>query len=159
MNQSCLHNLLTPVLSDGTFACQSNPAEPIIPGGRGDEQALELGIDVTCLWSGQMESCMRRIESPDMNRFTVIDQGRRLMPGAVAFHLHSLGPFEIAGRTAIVRRGDVALRIDLDWAEEIAQMEDGIDFNFRPVYHLIAKRQVAAKPFTLITDFERPSDK
>jgi hypothetical protein len=41
----------------------------------------------------------------------------------------------------------ITLRIALDWADTVTQSEDGIDFKFRPVYHLVARSRE-------VTDFE-----
>ena len=48
----------------------------------------------------------------------------------------------------------ITLRIVLDWADSVTQSEDGIDFKFEPVYHLVACSQEVTS-FELLSIFER----
>lgn len=144
---SSMHNVITPVLPDGSFGKQSAPQTAIIPEGHGDEATLRTFVDVTSLWAPWMKRCTRRIDSDHPDRFTVTDAGELCAPGIVAFHLHSPVPFEIDGRTALVKMDGITLRIVLGWADSVTQSEDGIDYKFEPVHHLVARSRE-------VTDFE-----
>jgi hypothetical protein len=147
MKWSSMHNVITPLLPDGSFGKQSEPQEAILPEGHGDEDTLHTFVNVTSLWAPWMKRCTRRIDSDHPDKFTVTDAGELCTPGIVAFHLHSPVPFELEGRTATVKMDGITLRIALDWADTVTQSEDGIDFKFEPVYHLVASSRE-------VTDFE-----
>ena len=147
MQWSSMHNVITPELPDGSFGKQTAPQEAILPEGHGDEATLHTFVDVASLWAPWMKRCTRRIDSDHPDKFTVTDAGELCTPGIVAFHLHSPVPFEIDGRSATVKMDGITLRIALDWADMVTQSEDGIDFKFEPVYHLVARSRE-------VTDFE-----
>jgi hypothetical protein len=147
MQWSSMHNVITPVLPDGSFGRQTAPQTAILPEGHGDEATLHTFVDVASLWAPWMKRCTRRIDSDHPDKFTVTDAGELCTPGIVAFHLHSPVPFELEGRTATVKMDGITLRIALDWADTVTQSEDGIDFKFEPVYHLVARSRE-------VTDFE-----
>jgi hypothetical protein len=147
MQWSSMHNVITPVLPDGSFGRQTAPQTAILPEGHGDEATLHTFVDVVSLWAPWMKRCTRRIDSDHPDKFTVTDAGELCTPGIVAFHLHSPVPFEIDGRSATVKMDGITLRIALDWANTVTQSEDGIDFKFEPVYHLVARSRE-------VTDFE-----
>jgi len=147
MKWSSMHNVITPLLPDGSFGKQSEPQEAILPEGHGDEDTLHTFVNVTSLWAPWMKRCTRRIDSDHPDKFTVTDAGELSEPSIVAFHLHSPVPFELEGRTATVKMDGITLRIALDWADTVTQSEDGIDFKFEPVYHLVARSRE-------VTDFE-----
>lgn len=147
MQWSSMHNVITPVLPDGSFGRQTAPQTAILPEGHGDEPTLHTFVDVASLWAPWMKRCTRRIDSDHPDKFTVTDAGELCTPGIVAFHLHSPVPFELEGRTATVKMDGITLRIALDWADTVTQSEDGIDFKFEPVYHLVARSRE-------VTDFE-----
>jgi hypothetical protein len=154
MRWSSLHNVITPLLSDGSFGKQNAPHTAIHPGGHGDENELHAFVDVSSLWAPWMKRCIRRIDSENPNRFAITDAGELSDPGIIAFHLHSPTPFELEGRTAFVKMDGITLRIALDWADSVTQSEDGIDFKFEPVYHLVACSQEVTS-FELLSIFER----
>jgi hypothetical protein len=154
MNWSSMHNVITPVLPDGSFGKQGKPQSAILPDGHGDETELHVRVDVSSLWQPWMKRCTRRIDSDHPDRFTVTDAGELSAPGLVAFHLHAPVPFEIEGRAAIVKIGEILLRIALDWADSVTQSEDGIDFKFEPVHHLVARSREVTD-FEFHTHFER----
>jgi len=154
MRWSSLHNVITPLLSDGSFGNQNAPHTAIHPGGHGDENELHAFVDVSSLWAPWMKGCTRRIDSEHPDCFTVTDAGELSDPGIIAFHLHAPTPFELEGRTAFVKMDGVTLRIALDWADSVTQSEDGIDFKFEPVYHLVACSQEVTS-FELLSIFER----
>ena len=159
MSRTCLHNVLTTVLPDGSFAGQSASTQALIPQGSGDGKTLDLTMDVTALWAGHFTECTRRIESRDMGRFSVVDQGRRTTPGKIAFHLHAPLPFQVEGKTAFLRIEETVLRIEFPWADSVTQSPDGIDYEFREVHHLIATRDVGGEAFSLTTSFECQPEK
>lgn len=150
MKRSCLHNIITPVEEDGGFADQDPPAEPVIPTGRGDARQLDARIRLDHVWRNHMSACSRRIRSDDPNTFEVIDQGERLREGRIAFHLQARQSFE-AGATSATLAGK--LKIHAPWAERIYQYEDGIDYRFEPIYHLVILSQ-PLQAFDLKTTFE-----
>lgn len=134
MKLSRQHNILTPVAEDGTFANQDPPLEPMIPYGKGDARKLQAGIRLDHVWRSRMTKCRRNVDSPDPKNFIILDEGRLREPGRVAFHLHAREPFVIEGNTATLP-GKV--RIEALWATTLEQSEDGIDYRFEPVYHLV----------------------
>jgi hypothetical protein len=89
-----------------------------------------------------MTRCQRTIESPSPTEFVVIDEGDLIAPSAIAFHLHSLTPFQIEGtRIVLIQRG-VRVEIDAPWAASATQSEDLVDLQLRPVHHLIIRSAV-----------------
>ncbi len=138
MRWSCFHNVITPVLPDGSFAKQATPGVAIIPEGTGDSNTSHARIDITETWKPLMTSCSRAIDSENAGKFVITDEGTLGAAGRVAFHLNASSPFEIDGHTALLKVGPATLRIVLDWSESVIQVQDGVDWDFKPVHHLIA---------------------
>lgn len=151
---SCYHNVVTPVLPDGSFANQVTPSTPIIPEGTGDETSLQVHVDCSAAWNEYLSRCVRTIRSDHIDSFQVIDEGLLTQPMPIAFHLHSHHPFRIEGRRALLDFPGGGLEIDLPWASRIEACEDSIDFAFRPVYHLTAYLE-PAEDFRVMTTFTR----
>ncbi len=132
------HNLLTPVLADGSLAHQINPApQHICPTGRGDAVSMQAEIDVSALWGGQFTRCVRRIVSQQPDDFLIEDDAALPQTGAVAFHLHSRYPMRQEGATYIVEGEHARLVIQPQWtpAQVLCRL-DGLDGQDQPVWHL-----------------------
>ena len=154
MNASSMHNVVTPVLHDGSFPNQILPATAVIPQGKGDDTMLHAHIDVSAAWETLVQAITRELQSENPRELTVIDEGELTREEVVAFHLHAPAPFVIEGDTAVVCVNGKRLAITLPWAETITQAEDGINFQFKPVFHLIAKAAPLTR-FKLTTQIVR----
>ncbi len=144
MKYATNHNLLTPVMADGSLSRQVNPApKAICPSGWGTDIAMQAEIDVTELWHGLFTRCVRRVVSERPEVFAIEDEAELVQPGAVAFHLHSRFPIRQDG-AAFVMEGDHArLMIAPDWAPASFLCRlDGLDGDDRPVWHL----EIISKP-------------
>ncbi len=136
MPRSCLHNVLTPCAADGSYPDQDWPLEAIIPQGRGDSRVLEARIRLDHVWRSHMRSYWRHIHSSHPHELIIRDKGLLQQNGQVAFHLQSRKPFIVRGKGASLTG---SLDIQADWADSICQFEDGIDYRFEPVYHLVIR--------------------
>jgi hypothetical protein len=115
---------------------------------------LHAHIDVSAAWETLVQSITRELQSENPRELTVIDEGELTREEAVAFHLHAPAPFVIEGDTAVVCVNGKRLAITLPWAETITQAEDGINFQFKPVFHLIARAAPLTR-FKLTTQIVR----
>ena len=156
LSASLMHNVVTPVGPDGGFIDQARPEVAVKVGGRGDEQALHAEVDLTAVWPGVMKRCARRIDSPNVNEITVVDEGELVTPGPIAFHLHARRPWQIDGKRATLTGKGPGLRVDLPWADRVVAAENSIDFRYEPVYHLTAYAP-AGRAFSLTTTLTRTS--
>jgi hypothetical protein len=147
-----LHNTLTPVAADGVYANQSGVIEATIPTGEGDERRLRARIDLAHVWRGVLATATRELVADTAEEFQVIDRGELLAPSALAFNLHTRGPWEIRGREAVLRVEGWELTLRAPWADAITQREDSIDFRLQPVWHLECRLNLA-KAFDLTTSF------
>jgi hypothetical protein len=138
MDRSYLHNVLTPVAPDGTFAEQVRAEIPVIPQGHGDERTLEAQIDISSLWNDWMSSCSRRIVSPNLDEFTIYDHATLRRKGRVAFHLQALSAFRVEGPRALLEHRDKRIEIRFPWATDVTVTQELIDYEFRPVWRLTA---------------------
>jgi hypothetical protein len=154
LKRSCMHNVITPFLPDGTYPDQEHPTEPVIPSGHGNKQALNAHIDLTNVWGNYMIKCSRSIQSKTPDEFLIVDGGELREEGCVAFHLHSTFPFEIEAKKIIVRNNNAALLIEALWAEDILCRQESINLRHEPVYHLMI-HSPASKQFMLKTKIER----
>jgi len=155
MKQSRMHNVLTPVLADGNFPDQALPRQQaVIPDGEGDKSRFAAWIDLTPVWPAYAETYRRRIDSADVHTVTIHDAGRWNASYPCAFHLHALSPFEIAGDSVILNHAGLCFRIDAPWASHRQQRQEGIDFAYRPVWHLVLRTE-AVTAFDLTTTISR----
>ena len=154
MKPASMHNSITPVLDDGSFADQAFSERATIPAGKCAGGGWRASIDLGHVWREQMNACERRIHATGVDTFVVVDKGTLKEKRAVAFHLQSYFPFRIEGTRVLLKGGGRTLQIDAPWAVEISQREESIDFATRPVFHLVATSRVAEK-FSLTTEFVR----
>lgn len=137
MKQSCMHNVLTPVLDDGIFPDQALPRDhAIIPDARGDAERFTASVGLAAVWPSLAEAYERRIDSPDPQTIIIHDTGRWSAPYACAFHLHALSPFVIDGDSVVLKHNGIRFRLDAPWAVHRRNCETGIDFAYRPVWRL-----------------------
>ena len=99
-----------------------------------------------------MGACSREIMADTVEEFAVIDRGELLTPSALAFNLHTRGPWEIRGREAVLKLPGWELSLSAPWADTITQREDTIDFRLQPVWHLECRLN-QTKAFDLKTTF------
>lgn len=154
LKRSYMHNVVTPVLADGTYPDQRHPKTPIIPSGQGNNQSVNANIDLTDVWGEYMVKCSRSIQSETPDEFLIIDKGILKEEGRIAFHLHSPFPFEIEGKKIIVRNNNSALLIEALWAEEILCRQESINLRHEQVYHLLIHGPIS-KQYILKTKIER----
>ncbi len=139
MMRSSMHNVITPLLKDGTYPDQDVPSKPVIPFGRGNKRRLKAGIDLQNVWQKYMNRCTRKVESESPHEIMIIDEGELKKLGKVAFHLHSTIPFkiELGNKKARLRTERLDLEIFAEWAEEMLHRPDSVNLNHETVYHLI----------------------
>lgn len=151
--QSSLHNVLTPVLENNIYPDQDIPSKPVIPKGHGTNTNLNARIDLSNVWRSHMRSYTRKINSNQIDEFTIIDSGILKKPGCLAFHLQSVTPFEIKEDYLCLNTEKFSLYITADWAASMHQEQKVIDLKGQDVYTLIITSD-AQTSFNLITRFE-----
>lgn len=139
LRRSCMHNVITPALDDGTYPDQVVPAKNVIPFGNGDQMTLSAGIDVLPAWPEHMAKYTRRVESLSINELSLFDEGELKENWRVALHFHSPFPFSTAGdnRSAELMTGNIHLLIHADWATELIHRQESVDLKHEPIYHLV----------------------
>jgi hypothetical protein len=152
MKRSHMHNVITPSLPDGSYPDQDSPTRKIIPKGRGDNQGVNLKIDLANVWSSYMYKYYRKIESNDLNEFIIIDHGELIRHGRVAFHLHSTAHFELHSKSITGFINNIKFEIIAEWADKIIQKVDLMSFDKKPVSHLVLQSREIDK-FALKTKF------
>jgi len=159
LRRSSMHNVLTPVLEDGSFPDQEYATKKIIPYGDGDTVSLNTGIDVSNVWRSYMSRYLRTFISENFEHLEVRDQGSLKKECKVAFHLHALSPFRIEENNITLDIGDHILTIEAPWAKKALSREELINLHYQPVYHLILESGTLRK-FDLITHlYLRPRGK
>ena len=154
MRSSKAHNVLTPLDEGGEPRDQAFNPVPILAEGAGDAVSLRASIDLTACWPGVLLRYIRRLESESPRELRVVDEGERLTPGPVAFHLHARRPFEIDGTKVRLGGSGPGLTIRFPWVTRISTSQDGIDHRYQPVHHLVATTDDVTG-FSLTTTLER----
>ncbi len=140
LKRSAMHNIITPVLGDGTYPDQEHPVTPIIPTGRGNKKSLETSIDLSRVWNTYMLNCTRSVSSPAINEYMIVDECELRIKGAIAFHLHSTFPFKITDKKIILKKNDsILLTIETIWADSLTSHQESINLKHEPIFHLIIK--------------------
>lgn len=154
LKRSELHNTVTPVLPDGSYAQQPLPEVAMIPEGEGDAQRLRARIKLDHVWRAVAATAGREIASDSPGAFTVTDRLNLLQAGPVVFHLHSREPWKIdgSGKRAKLEIPGWRLTLEVPWATELRQFQDGIDHRYEPVWHLECVA-ASAKEFALASRF------
>jgi len=150
---SLFHNVLTPVLKGKIYPNQDVPSNSIIPKGRGTKKMLSSTIDLTNVWRSYMQNYSRSIKSKNIEQLTVNDTGVLNTPGQIAFHLHSVYPFEEISKNIKVRTEVFDLNITADWADSVNYEQKSIDLKGRAIYTLIISSGMK-KDFNLNTYFD-----
>lgn len=156
LRRSYMHNVLTPILEDGTYPDQKVPSTAIIPHGSGDNNKLTADIKLDDIWEDFMCNYSRFIRSENIKDLWIIDQGELKREGCVAFHLHSTNPFKIEGKKVIIKNNNITLQIEASWAKQIISRQESINLMNEPVYHLII-HSLKFKKFALKTNIRRIS--
>ena len=153
LKSSYTHNVITPLLSDGTYPDQTMPKKPIISKGQGNSQTLSAEIDLSNVWQHYMTFCSRKIESPAPHLYRIIDAGELKEQGRIAFHLHSLFPFNTESEKIVLTNGNITLSIKADWAEDVLHRQYSLNLKHEPVYHLTIHSK-SLRNFNLVTAIE-----
>jgi hypothetical protein len=126
------HNTLAPSFDGITTVEQMLSEVPLIPEAQGDETGFRASLDLAPVWKSSMTRCRRIISSPDLEGWTVEDEGELEREGRVVFFLQSRHPFTGSGGNWISGK----MRIKAPWAERADTAEHLVDSEFRPIYRL-----------------------
>lgn len=167
MKRSFAHNVLTPVLADGSWADQVMVTEPFTSTTKTGAWPILLQIPGEEVWPNQMRNYERAIEECDTApaAFRVRDRGELCGPGRVAFHLHSPHQFVVDGTTVVAQISGVRCVVDFAWASEVKVSKSIPDFAGRDIYHICAVSRastnfdlsttIAIDPLDSKPDFQR----
>lgn len=149
LSQSWMHNVITPVASNGSFPSQSFPSVAnLITVAEDQKHIVVPGNDV---WGGYMESYERLFEFEGEETFSVIDNFVLSKDGRIAFHLHSPMAFETHTHQVVLERSGYRLEARFPWAEKIECREVMGDFCHRPVFHICVMSPVLKGQCSLMT--------
>ncbi len=126
------HNTLAPSFDGISTVEQMLSDVPLIPEAQGNETKFRASLDLAPVWKGSMKRCRRSILSPDLEGWTVEDEGELEREGRVVFFLQSRHPFTGSGGNWISGK----MRIKAPWAERADTAEHLVDSEFRPIYRL-----------------------
>ncbi len=140
MKRSFAHNVLTPVLPDGSWADQVMVTKPFSSAVKTGPWPILLQIPSEEVWPGQMRTYERAIE--ECNTAPVVlrvrDRGELCTSGYVAFHLHSPYQFIVDGNAVVIWIAGVRCMVDFAWASEVKVRKSIPDFSGRDIYHICA---------------------
>lgn len=153
MWRTSMHNTLTPVKPGGGFPDQVAPDEPVRPEGSGDSEALRVTMDLEKAWGGHFEAYRREFDSETVSKMVIRDVGRLPQRGRVAFHLHTPHPVEVNEQSAVVQFPGGRCVVDASWAEELVVIRESVDFEFRPINHVIVSSR-DLRDFDLATELD-----
>jgi hypothetical protein len=151
LSKSWLHNVLTPITSNGAFADQAfaDTDRPMSTNLSVDGRSV-VSIFDNGVWRDEMVTYSRRFEIDLPNKVVVTDAGVLRESGQVAFHLHSPYLFTISGKSAVLNIADCKVVIEFPWADQVTCQQQMTDLTRRPIYHICA-RSVELREFTLQT--------
>ncbi len=140
MQRSYTHNVLTPLMPDGSWADQSVPCIP--PSSQptvGDWPDLLL-VPSQDVWTGKMDAYERIFRQGRTRKdvFIVKDTGKLSALGNVAFHLHSPYKFTICGYSVTAQIAGVSFSVDFPWAQRLTVRKSIPDFAGREIFHICA---------------------
>lgn len=140
MKRSCFHNVLTPVMPDGTYADQGMPPVPWSIEGSTGEGAAWLRIPSQGVWPDMMLAYERAFEISDAPEagFVVRDAGQLCTPGRIAFHLHGHHKFSWNEARIEAEIAGTLCSISFPWAEEVTIEKSMPDFAGRDIWHVCA---------------------
>ena len=154
MKRSEMHKVLPPRLESGVCPDQSLPRETaIVPDATGDTERFTASVDLSAAWPEPPASYSRRVVSESIDAWTLHETGRWTRPLAAVQHFEALSRFVIEDDAVVLNHEGVTIRIEAPWATQRKQAEDGIDFAYRPVFHLTLEAP-AAEDF----DWSPPAD-
>lgn len=138
LSRSWMHNVLTPVFSQGVFAEQDF--------ADGDDRIVanlaESGGQVKVAGNGVWRECMdmysRHFDIDLPTLISVVDSGELRHASRLAFHLHSPHHFEVSGTSAYLRLAKCQIEVALPWADHISCEKCMHDLLRRPLFHLCA---------------------
>lgn len=138
LSKSWMHNVLTLVLSDGTFADQkfADADEPIklaLADGCGRVDIVGNGV-----WRDSMTSYSRHFDVDLPATVKIIDCGNLRQAGQIAFHLHSPHAFSISDNRAMLVHGAWRAVIEFPWAIDLTCRQEKTDLLRRPIFHICA---------------------
>lgn len=140
MKRSFAHNVLTPIMPDGSWADQSMPATPFSKPATPGEVPELVRIPSKDVWPGQMVGYERvLVEGTEASEaYLVRDIGELGTPGRVAFHLHSPHLFVVHKNAVMMEIGGVRCTVNFPWAKEITVKKSLPDFANREIFHICA---------------------
>lgn len=140
MKRSFAHNVLTPVMPDGSWADQAMPTAPFATPATTGEAPVLLRIPSQDIWPDQMVFYERVLEDGGGARqaFRVRDTGELRARGRVAFHLHSPHPFSVHGNAVTADIVDVRCTVNFPWASNVTVRKSIPDFADRQIFHICA---------------------
>ncbi|WP_180146834.1 heparinase II/III domain-containing protein [Desulfoluna butyratoxydans] len=134
---SRMHNVITPYLPNGSYPDQNLPEKRVCPKGSGNEQQVELTLDLAEVWKEYMSSYQRHIISDSVEKIIITDHGTLKKRGRVAFHLHSGVKFDLDAYKAVGTVNSMTFEVTAKWADEILHFEDSLSFDGRALHHLV----------------------
>lgn len=140
MKRSCFHNVLTPILQDGTYADQGTPPAPWSKDELTGSPSTALHVPGQGVWPDAMLAYERIFDMSDAagSGFVVRDSGQLLTRGRVAFHLHTRYPFNRNGNRVEAEVAGVLCSVSFPWAKEVIVEKSIPDFAGREIWHVCA---------------------
>ncbi|MBN8759966.1 MAG: heparinase II/III family protein [Thiobacillus sp.] len=140
MRRSFAHNVLTPVMADGSWADQSILTTPSFAPASAIEAPVLLRVPSQDVWPEQMAAYERVFEERRGTGqvFLVRDIGELCATGRVAFHLHSPHSFVAHGNTVTAEIAGTQCTVTFPWAKEVTVKKSIPDFAGRDIFHIYA---------------------
>lgn len=136
LSRSWMHNVLTPLLANGEFACQGTPnGNDPLAFTNNDAGIVVPGNNV---WAEHMSRYAREFTFAKDARITVTDHFELRQPGRVAFHVHTPMTVSLEGKRALVHVEGGRVALDFPWAERVECRQTSIDLNQHPIFHICA---------------------
>jgi len=140
MKRSCFHNVLTPIMQDGSYPDQAAPSAPWSAEALTGDASVSLCIPGQEVWPDTMLAYERVFEMGDATEagFVVRDAGQLRTRGRVAFHLHARHPFSRNGNRVEAEVASVLCSVSFPWAAEVIVEKSIPDFAGREIWHVCA---------------------
>jgi hypothetical protein len=140
MQRSYAHNVLTPILPDGSFADQAVLLAPGRPPMSDSEASILLRVPGEAVWPGKMSAYDRIFEQTgdDTGGFRIADVGKLESASRLAFHLHSPVEFVRKGNTVEAEFEGVACVVSFPWVDQLTVEKSFSDFAGRDLFHICA---------------------
>lgn len=150
LQKSCRHNVLTPVLENGSYQDQVfSETKGEIKSERSDNQ-LFISMELGFAWPGYFKAYKREIVSKSPTIFSINDSGRNCKKFSVAFHVQIPFEPEILEKSIVVNSGKCNFIIDAKWCSlvRIAAIYNGSAAD--KIYH-VAFESNAINEFSFTT--------